>query len=44
MLHSEDALMLQSTFNLQPTEHGGYVNGGIRRIIYGNNYSVDIAR
>ena len=40
MQHAEDASMLQSTFDLQPSENGGYINGGIRRIIYGPEYSV----
>ena len=40
MEHIEDTAMLQSTFDLQPTENGGYINGGIRRIIYGPEYSV----
>ena len=32
--------MLQSTFRYVPVENGGYVNQGIRRIIYGGNWSV----
>lgn len=40
MQHIEDAAMLQSTFDLQPSGNGGYINGGIRRIIYGPEYSV----
>ena len=40
MQHAEDASMLQSTFDLQPSGNGGYINGGIRRIIYGPEYSV----
>ena len=40
MEHIDDTAMLQSTFDLQPTENGGYINGGIRRIIYGPEYSV----
>ena len=40
MQHVEDAAMLQSTFDLQMTENGGYSNGGIRRIVYGSEYTV----
>lgn len=42
MQHVEDAAMLQSTFDLQPTENGGYSNGGIRRIVYGSEYTVTV--
>ena len=40
--HVEDAAMLQSTFDLQTTENGGYSNGGIRRIVYGSEYTVTV--
>lgn len=39
MDHTEDTLMLQSTFNIKPVGNG-YINNGIRRIIYGPDYSV----
>lgn len=39
MHHTEDTLMLQSTFNIKPVGNG-YINNGIRRIIYGPDYSV----
>lgn len=39
MQHTEDALMLQSIFNIKPVGNG-YINNGIRRIIYGPDYSV----
>ncbi len=42
MQHVEDAAMLQSTFDLQMTENGGYSNGGIRRIVYGSEYTVTV--
>lgn len=42
MENIEDTAMLQSIFDLQPTENGGYINGGIRRIIYGPEYSVKV--
>lgn len=42
MQHIEDAAMLQSTFDLQTTENGGYSNGGIRRIVYGSEYTVTV--
>ena len=38
---AEDASMLQSTFNLKPSGNGGYINTGIRRIVYGKEYSVE---
>lgn len=41
MGNAEDASMLQSTFDLKPAGNGGYINSGIRRIVYGNNYSVE---
>jgi hypothetical protein len=41
MQHVEDATMLQSTFDLDPTDNGGYINTGIRRIVYGENYKVE---
>ncbi len=34
--------MLQSTFDFIETPDGGYVNNGIRRIIYGENWSVEL--
>ena len=40
--NAEDASMLQSTFNLKPYGNGGYINTGIRRIVYGAEYSVEI--
>ena len=44
MQYAEDAAMLQSTFDLKPSGSGGYINGGIRRIVYGKEYSVESAR
>lgn len=41
MTNAEDASMLQSTFDLKPCGNGGYFNTGIRRIIYGSEYSVE---
>ncbi len=32
--------MLQSTFMFVPAENGGYVNQGIRRLVYGDDWSV----
>ncbi len=32
--------MLQSTFRFVPVEEGGFVNQGIRRVVYGNGWSV----
>lgn len=33
--------MLQSTFDCMKTEDGGYINTGARRIIYGNDWSIN---
>ena len=41
MSNIEDASMLQSTFDLKPSSNGGYFNTGIRRIVYGQEYSVE---
>ena len=41
MTNAEDAAMLQSTFDLKPCGNGGYINTGIRRIVYGAEYSVE---
>ena len=41
--YAEDAKMLQSTFDLKPSGNG-YINGGIRRIVYGPDYSVETVR
>ena len=38
MQHVEDAEMLQSTFDIKPSGNG-YINEGIRRIVYGTEYS-----
>ena len=43
MLHREDASMLQSTFDIKP-DGNGYINEGIRRIVYGPEYSVTVVR
>jgi ABC-type branched-subunit amino acid transport system substrate-binding protein len=43
MLHREDASMLQSTFDIKPVGNG-YINEGIRRIVYGPEYSVTVVR
>ena len=32
--------MLQSTFMFVPAENGGYINQGIRRLVYGDDWSV----
>ncbi len=39
-LDDEPASMLQSSFDFTRTETGGYVNNGVRRIVYGDNWSV----
>ena len=40
-LENEDAQMLQSSFMFRNNGTGGYVNRGIRRIIYGKDYSIE---
>lgn len=44
MSDAEDASMLQSTFDLKPSGNGGYINTGIRRIVYGKEYSVEVSK
>lgn len=39
-LEDSEKQMLQSTFRFVPTEDGGYVNQGVRRLVYGNGWSV----
>ena len=43
-LDDSQTQMLQSTFRYVPVENGGYVNKGIRRIVYGGNWSVTKTR
>ena len=43
-LDDSQTQMLQSTFRYVPVENGGYVNKGIRRIVYGENWSVTKTR
>ena len=44
MRYAEDASMLQSTFDLKPSGNAGYINNGIRRIVYGKEYSVESSK
>ena len=39
-LDDGESQMLQSTFMFVPAENGGYVNQGIRRLVYGEDWSV----
>ena len=39
--HLNDAQMLQSSFQFRSNGDGGYVNRGIRRIIYGKDYQIE---
>lgn len=39
--HLKDAQMLQNSFQFRPNGNGGYVNSGIRRIIYGKDYQIE---
>ena len=39
-LDDGESQMLQSTFMFVPAENGGYVNQGIRRLVYGDEWSV----
>ncbi len=43
-LDKEDASMLQSTFDFTKTPTGGYINKAARRIVYGDNWSVNKIR
>lgn len=40
-LKNEDAEMLQSSFLFRTNGQGGFLNNGIRRIIYGKDYSIE---
>ena len=40
-LEDEDAEMLQNSFKFRLNGNTGYLNNGIRRIIYGNDYSIE---
>lgn len=40
MLKDTESQMLQSTFRYVPVEDGGYVNNGVRRLVYGPGWSV----
>ena len=44
MLDDSETQMLQSTFRFVPMEEGGYMNNGVRRLVYGNNWSVTKVR
>ena len=39
-MENADSQMLQSTFNIRKQPAGGFINNGVRRIIYENGYSV----
>ena len=39
-IEDSDKSMLQSTFKCRRTEDGGFVNNGVRRIVYGKDWSV----
>lgn len=39
-MENADSQMLQSTFNIRKLPAGGFINNGVRRIIYENGYSV----
>ena len=39
-LGNSEAQMLQSIFRFVPVEDGGYVNNGVRRLVYGSGWSV----
>lgn len=44
MQYVEDIQMLQCIFNLRPTESGGYINTGTRRVVYEKGYTVKVIR
>ncbi len=43
-LESNHEDMLQSTFDFTETPNGGYINNAVRRIVYGENWSVETIR
>ena len=43
-LDDSEKQMLQSTFRLVPVENGGFVNNGVRRVVYGPGWSVTTIR
>ena len=43
-IDSEEMSMLQSTFKCSRKEDQGYINTGVRRIVYGNDWSVNQVR
>lgn len=43
-LEKEETRMLQSTFMMENTGNSGYRNNGIRRIVYGDRYSIETVR
>ncbi len=43
-LENEKASMLQSKFDFTKTQTGGYVNNGVSRIVYGDNWTVEKVR
>ncbi len=43
-LEDGDTSMLQSTFDFTKTPAGGYVNNAVRRIVYGENWTVEKVR
>ncbi len=43
-LDENNMSMLQSTFSFIRTPDGGYINNGVRRIIYGDNWTVEKIR
>jgi hypothetical protein len=44
MLGENERQMFQSTFRYVPAGDGGYINNGIRRLVYGKNWSVNKVR
>ena len=43
-LDKAEKSMLQSTFRFDEVEDGGYINYGVRRIVYGKDWSVNKIR
>lgn len=43
-LDDAETQMLQSIFRFTPIENGGYVNNGVRRLVYGSGWSVTKTR
>lgn len=44
LLEKGDAKLLQSNMNLRKSGSGGHINKGVRRIVYGKDYSIEMVK